>query len=263
MTWKDNDIIEVCPYTAQYRYYAAVVLPLQFLSNLLIGQRLSQDDSHHNVLNAALSLVAPAAYNAPDGQHGMQYFEWTCITFAVNLASTALLLNTSSFFGLVAIHRIPLSASAVLGLDIVDAKVMGWGVFSVIMLTASVNLVSGMGVTRCLWDICGKLQEPFNKDVVEPVTKAINNIHGFKAMFCFAPFGSDSTSCEETDIKTEYCDNDACPCKDIDKWDDLGGYEEEEDIEQEDNLLKGTDDIICCLPGRRGVRARRGCSAEA
>ena len=161
--------------------------------------------------------MAPAVY---DHSHGWQYSEWTCITFAVNLASTTLSLNALSYFGFIHLQRLPQS-----GLQLVDANVMGWAVFADIMLTASVNLVSAMGVTKCLRDICGKLQGPFykhvlepisqaiNKHVLEPTTRAINNIHGFKAMFRFAPFGLDSTSCKQTEIKTE-CNNDACPCKD-------------------------------------------------
>ena len=53
--------------SAQYKYWAAIILPLQFISNLLIRHRVCQDsdDVHLNskILNAALSLVAPAAFN--------------------------------------------------------------------------------------------------------------------------------------------------------------------------------------------------------
>ena len=51
--------------SAQYLHYAAIILPLQFFSNLFIGQRICQD-VHLNVVNAALSMVAPAAYNLAD-----------------------------------------------------------------------------------------------------------------------------------------------------------------------------------------------------
>ena len=80
-------------------------------SNLLIGQRLCREDSHLNVVNAALSLVAPAAYNLSEEKDRWQYFEWTCITFAVNLSSTALLLNVLSYLGFLVIHQLPQSGT--------------------------------------------------------------------------------------------------------------------------------------------------------
>ena len=165
--------------SAQYLHYAAILLPLQFLCNLFIGQRICQE-IHLNVVNAALSMVAPASYNLPEGNHG-QYSKWTSITFAINLSSTALLLNLLSYFKVIAIHKLPVSMSALVKLDPMHPDAMGWGVLSVIMLTALVSFASGSGITRCFWDCCHKLQVPFNEHVVERVTRVSNKISGVKA----------------------------------------------------------------------------------
>ena len=71
--------------------------------------------------------------------------------------------------------------SAFLELDTMHPDAMGWGVLSVIMLTALVSFASGSGITRCFWDCCHKLQVPFNEHVVERVTRVSNKISGVKA----------------------------------------------------------------------------------
>ena len=65
------------------------------------------------------------------------------------------------------------------------------------------------------------MQKPFDQLVVERVSEVINQIHGVKAMFGCALCGLDFSSNGETNSITTECDNDVCPCKVDDQWDDL------------------------------------------
>ena len=145
------------------------------------------------------------------------------MTFAINLSSTALFLNLLSYFGLIAIQRLPLSASALFQLDSMHPDAMGWGVLSVIMLTALVSAVSGTGVTKCVWDRFHKLQDPFDKHVIERVTRVFNDVSGVMQI----QSGFDLSSSGDT---TQSQDKDVCTCAKDGQWEEFDGYERDAEV---------------------------------
>ena len=155
--------------SAQYLYYAATILPLQFISNLMIGHYICRDcHLSSKLVNAAMSLVAPAVYNLKDEYRHHRYCRWASITFAINLSITALALNLMSYFDVIEISSLK---SAFLGLDPMHPNAMGWGVLSVITATVLVSAVSAAFGNQA-WQWCRQWQEPFDRLVIDALSRA-------------------------------------------------------------------------------------------
>ena len=191
--------------SAQYLYYAATILPLQFISNLIIGHYICHDcHLSSKLVNAAMSLVAPAVYNLKDEQKHHRYCRWASITFAINLSITALALNLLSYFDVIEISSLK---SAFLVLDPMHPNAMGWGVLSVITATVLVSAVSAAFGNQA-WYWCSQWQEPFDRLVLDALSRA-------KVLFG-CQNGDDSPGKSATRVK------DVKEAKDYQCWDGRG-----------------------------------------
>ena len=162
---------------AYYLYFAAIVLPLQIISNFLIERYACVlKDLRQNLTTAALALVVPACGIEKDDKRTRKFCRWNCITFAINLAISTTILNLLSFFEVTHINDLPYSISGTLGLEPLQVNVMGWGSLSVIAVTVSFSVLSGV-FANWKWSCIHGLQAPFDRKVTVVKKKA-------KAVFC-------------------------------------------------------------------------------
>ena len=150
---------------AYYHHYAVIVLA-QIAWNFAI-ERYVCKEKHlgSNLITAFLSLVAPVAYHVVNNEKRTRKFcRWQCITFGINLAVTTTLLNLLSLYEVIAIYKLPKSASNDLGLAPLHPNVMGWGGLSVLLTSILISVLSGI-FTYWNCTYCHELQEPFDQKV--------------------------------------------------------------------------------------------------
>ena len=149
---------------AYYQYYAAIFLPVQIALNFAIEFYVCQSKNLvGNVSTAFLSLVAPASFMGSNDWRNRMFCRWQCFSFAINLTLITTALNLLSYFDVIAINQLPLSASESLDLEPLRHNVMGWGGLFVLISTVSVSVLSGIfAYLKCT--CCHNLQGPLDQE---------------------------------------------------------------------------------------------------
>ena len=143
-----------------FPHYAYIMFIPQTLINIAIERYISgQKAIINNIRDALAALVAPIC-NLYDDTEARQFYRWNCITFAINLSITSLVLNLFSAYDIIDIRKPRLLYE--FGLEPIPEEIMGWGSLLIIILTVLISGQSGIfAYWRCSY--VHEMQKPLDQ----------------------------------------------------------------------------------------------------